>query len=72
MQLQRPQIDFRSKGSEISASFSLQLWPLAVTVLRTGCILTTGHSLQVNSGKHIEFRHLTGAPFTTVNALISA
>jgi hypothetical protein len=49
-----------------------QCLPLVVTVLRTGCILTTGHPLQVNGGKHIEFRHFTGPSFTAVNALISA
>ena len=26
-----------------------QWWPLVVTVLRTGCILTTGHPLQVHA-----------------------
>ena len=51
---------------------TVQLWSLAVTVLRTGCILTTGHPLQVNGGKHIEFRHFTEPSFTDVNALISA
>ena len=72
MHLQQSRIEFRSKDSDIYASFSLQLWPLAVTVLRTGWILTTGHPLQVNSGKHIEFRHITGPSFTDVNAVVSA
>jgi hypothetical protein len=41
-----------------------QLRTLEETVLRTGCILTTGHPLQVNSGKHAGLIRLREAMFT--------
>jgi hypothetical protein len=48
----RLQIGLEVPGRNKSKSPLLkwQYWPLAVTVLRTGCIFTTGHPLQVHAG----------------------
>src|SRR5579875_1593471 len=48
-----------------------QMWPRAVAVLRTGCILTRGHPLQVNGGKRLEFISVAERQFTSVNSRFS-
>jgi hypothetical protein len=47
-----------------------QLWPLAVMMLRIPIVITRGHPLQVNSGKHAESIRFYVAPFTAVNSQI--
>jgi hypothetical protein len=46
------------------------LWPLAVLMLRIPRVITTGHPLQVNSGKHAGLIRLREAMFTSVNSRI--
>jgi len=43
-------------------------WTLAVAVLRTGCIWTRGHPLQVNSSKRIDLVGIPSRQFTAVNS----